>query len=1353
MSLSIILATVLSCDYKQSDLFSLKAFAEEPDGYSSESGALSGGACIQSSDIIASAGETISVPFVMENNPGIMGFSIVVEYDKDVFTPLCVNAGGILNGGVIDNSIGGAFSEGKFKVTFSADENFYENGTVFTVDFAVNENAESAVYSLAISYLQRDTFNENFEDVTLLCSDFNIIIASKTEPDDGRLSFYSETRSVNAGEEIAVPIYAENANGLTDFRLSFSYNNTMLQFKEVKSNYTVKVADNGNGVLTVECNKLSVNTDNCKFFDVVFKTAEYAESEEKISISCGYAFVNGDSVDSDCVDSVLTIKNPYADKPSVIYTENRISNNNGYLEIPVYINNNHGIMGFGMNVSYDKDVLEAVSVTKGSVISKGNFNNDVGSVQGNIKVIWNHMEDIRDNGLLFTLRFRILDENNLISVPVTFSYSQADTYNEAWEDVPLNIDIGTILLKLVYTAQFIAEGAVLSTQEFTVDTEKLVEPSIPPRKGYVTYWENYELKEENLVINAKYVIPSVTLVSEYVMKIDDVSKLLPSCNFKPLRKEWSASNGSVATVDNCGNVTAVGEGKCTVKVVCYAVDSCGNEVKATARTKIIVEEKTESDNIKEMFRKEFYEFFEVTLHNILENIRMIFLNIFKIYPYLADQMELTFDPNGGTVSETQLTVYSKRAAGELPVPVRNGYTFVGWFTEADGGTQVTSETVFSTAADVTLYARWSLNTYTVNFNANGGSVDLMSKTVNAFDVYGALPVPQREGYNFKGWYTEVSGGTKVDSETVFESNGDVTLYARWSLIYFTVNYDPNGGTVPQSTKIVYYGRSIGGLPTPSRIFYTFDGWYTEADGGTEVTPSTSFNRVEDITLYAHWTMNNITVYFDANGGTAETESKTVGSDSTYGDLPVPTRKGYDFLGWYTDATEGEEVTTDTATNTAEDVVLYAHWSLSSFNVIFDANGGECKVQSVKAYYGTPIGTLPNTARRYYSFLGWHTAPIGGQKITPETAFMITEDITVYAHWKINTYMLFFDANGGTVNQSHKIVEINGLYGSMPTPQREGFYFSGWYTDPTGGTRVDSTTVYSTENNTKVYAHWTPCSYTVSWSSCTGCTIKVFRISSPYADAPVVSALYSGDTVYYGDKLSVIYKADTGYSVNTTGLKDITVSGNVTSGTIFATASPNSYSYSVVYKSSNGANLGSATVTKVFGTTNVISAPQKNGYTTPSAQTVIWDATEKTIEFVYVPKSVAYSTGSGTLDATPTMTYSYTIEYRNRTETSVEVRLVFHQTLKAYGYTPYKYYADIYHYSSSKRALVVSSGSWSSSVNYDRTCTGTTDWLLFEGITATSQSVFIGIYQWQANYYDQSMGSALQTEFNANIPTY
>ena len=140
------------------------------------------------------------------------------------------------------------------------------------------------------------------------------------------------------------------------------------------------------------------------------------------------------------------------------------------------------------------------------------------------------------------------------------------------------------------------------------------------------------------------------------------------------------------------------------------------------------------------------------------------------------EVTVTFDANGGNVTPSSTTTKGGKLES-LPIPTYDGYDFLGWYTEKDGGNKVTTDTIFT--KDSTIYARWKNQAdpeCTVTFDANGGSVTPTSATTKGWKLE-KLPTPTYDGYNFLGWYTEKDAGDKVTTDTVFTK--DSTIYAHW----------------------------------------------------------------------------------------------------------------------------------------------------------------------------------------------------------------------------------------------------------------------------------------------------------------------------------------------------------------------------------------------------------------------------------------------------------------------------------------------------------------------------------------------------------------------------------------------
>ena len=232
---------------------------------------------------------------------------------------------------------------------------------------------------------------------------------------------------------------------------------------------------------------------------------------------------------------------------------------------------------------------------------------------------------------------------------------------------------------------------------------------------------------------------------------------------------------------------------------------------------------------------------------------------------------LSYNANGGSgapSSQTGTGVGSYTFPISNAKPTRSGYTFLGWSlsSTATAASYQPGGSITLTASDI-LYAVWKANTYTVSYNANGGS----GAPSNQTKTYGVTLTlsntkPTRTGYTFSAWNTAQNGsGTSYAPGGSYTANAAVTLYAQWTVNTYVVTFDAQGGSVTPASKSVTYGQPYGSLPVPVRAGYRFDGWFTVATGGTQVTAETVVTVTAAQTLYAHWTVQSIVHVKGADG--------------------------------------------------------------------------------------------------------------------------------------------------------------------------------------------------------------------------------------------------------------------------------------------------------------------------------------------------------------------------------------------------------------------------------------------------------------------------------------------------------
>ena len=440
------------------------------------------------------------------------------------------------------------------------------------------------------------------------------------------------------------------------------------------------------------------------------------------------------------------------------------------------------------------------------------------------------------------------------------------------------------------------------------------------------------------------------------------------------------------------------------------------------------------------------------------------------------------------------------------------------------------------------YTKTSAQTYTISYNANGGSNVPASQTkVHGVTLTLSSTVPYRTNYEFVGWSASSSATTATyTAGGSYTGNVSVTLFAVWKYkpATYTVSYDANGGTGAPGRQTKTYGVTLT-LTTliPTRRNYSFVGWSKDRNAtSASYTAGGSYTDNADVTLYAVWRYDPETysIRYNANGGTGApaNQSKTYGVPLTLSAVK-PTRAGYEFLGWSTDPTTmltnyapGERYTDEAS------VTFYAVWRYipKTYTVSYDANGGgNTPASQTKTEDVTLILTSTIPTRYGYTFKGWAMSS-SATSATYQSggSYTANESVTLYAVWEINTYTVSFDANGGTnaPNPQRKTHGQN-LILTVAIPTRPNHVFLGWAADSSATSIAYAPgATYTAEEDVTLYAVWQERNYDFSVSDLTvtpdeieqyGKVTVKFRVDNwdrnlPYANIPV-EVLLNGTVIY------------------------------------------------------------------------------------------------------------------------------------------------------------------------------------------------------------------------------------------------
>ncbi len=580
---------------------------------------------------------------------------------------------------------------------------------------------------------------------------------------------------------------------------------------------------------------------------------------------------------------------------------------------------------------------------------------------------------------------------------------------------------------------------------------------------------------------------------------------------------------------------------------------------------------------------------------------------------------ITYVLNGGVNPEDAPTVYTLDDSFTLKTPTRDGYKFLGWYSDEDFTNRVT-RIEEGTKGNKTFYAKWKFDAYRITYVLNGGvNPDDAISTYKIGDEFD-LPLPTKKGYSFKGWYLDQNFTNRINSIGSTDT-GNKTVYAKWEIINYNINYVLNGGVNPDGVKTTYTVNDNFNLINPTKDGNVFLGWYTDQEFENEITNITP-GHIGDITLYAQWeaiVVYNITYNLDGGVNPDDAPATYIKSDEII--LPTPTKIGYTFKGWYTESTFTNLVTT-IPRKSSGDITFYAKWEIITYAITYNLNGGTNPSSAPTTYNVSETITLPTPTKTGYTFNGWYTESTFTNKVT-NIESGTTGNKTYYAKWTINNYTITYNLDGGTNPSGAPTTYTVNAAVTLPTPAKTGYTFNGWYTESTFTNRVTSIAIGSTGNKT-FYAKWTIINYNITYNLNGG--------TNP-SSAPTTYTVNSAVTLPTPTKTGYTFN---GWYTESTFTNRVTSIASGTTGNKTFYAKWTIINYNITYNLNGGTNPSSAPTTYNVSASLTLPTPTKTGYTFEG-----W-YTESTFTNL-VTTINAGTTGNKTYYAKWSLTY-YTISY-------------------------------------------------------------------------------------------------------------
>lgn len=616
--------------------------------------------------------------------------------------------------------------------------------------------------------------------------------------------------------------------------------------------------------------------------------------------------------------------------------------------------------------------------------------------------------------------------------------------------------------------------------------------------------------------------------------------------------------------------------------------------------------------------------------------------------YYESTYTISFNANGGSGAPSSITKkHFTNATLPSDKPYRTGYTFKGWGTSSSTSYAAYQPgSTFYTNANTTLYAVWSAKTYTISYNANGGSGGPGSQTkTHGIKMLISRVEPTRSGYTFLGWSTSPSASSaSYQPGEWYYANADRTFYAVWKKnapATYTVSYDANGGSGAPGSQTKTQDATLTLSSTkPTRSGYTFLGWATSSSAtGASYQPGGSYTANASVTLYAVWSCNHAstkTVWDTGckwrkvcNNCGVTVSSGTTHGPYTYGDWVYYSGSQHSR---YKTCIHGDYTTTEYAShNTSTQYEQYSASQHKKYSHCADCNS---TVGSVSYEGHTFTSTTSN-----------------GQTVS-------TCSQCGYTKTTAQTYTVSYNANGG-YNTPASQTKVHGvtLTLSSTIPYRFNYEFLGWSASSSATTATYTAGGSYTGNaSVTLYAVWKykPATYTVSYDA-NGGTGAPGRQTKTYGVTLTLTTLIPTRRNYSFVGWS---KDRNATSASYTAGGSYTDNANVT---LYAVWQYNPETYTIRYDA-NGGTGAPASQTKTYGVPLTLSAvkPTRAGYeflgwaTSRNATTSEYapgerytDETGVTLYSVwrYIPKTyeVKYdANGGGNTPASQTKTENVTL---------------------------------------------------------------------------------------------------------------
>lgn len=547
----------------------------------------------------------------------------------------------------------------------------------------------------------------------------------------------------------------------------------------------------------------------------------------------------------------------------------------------------------------------------------------------------------------------------------------------------------------------------------------------------------------------------------------------------------------------------------------------------------------------------------------------------------ANTYTITFDGIGCESLGIKNVLYNEKI-GELPIPNRIGYEFIGWKNENND--IVSAGDLYLTVGNTLLFATWREKTYTITFHACGGTPEIQSVQCVYNEIIDVFPSVERDGYSLSAWNSMENGtGEYYNSGFAYAYDGHLDLYAQWDIVTYSIVYVLDGGINNASNPVVYTIENEDIILNPAtKLGYSFVGWM-KVNSIISKIDNGSFGNIE---LIAIWQANMYTITLNANGGVLQGDNSfNVLYDDDFKIPNVVSRVGYILDGWFNGVDDNSNKYADTNGNSvkkwdkAQDDILYARWSIKSYEIQINndetitwlgPNGLSTEKGTIN--YGSIIewdkfeNAFKNTAQGYKEGHIFDHFEYNGAKIEWDNIPDLGNNgniISINPVWKEEEYTILFETGFKQFTSYSRTFKYNDIC-TFETKDVLGYDFNGW-SQSENGEPVSWTTIPDLSPNEQknavitMYAIFTPIEYTITYVTFDGVNAQ---------ENPSTYNITQNIIFAYPSKIGYIFDgwfSDSAFSTKVNSITETT--GNIT---LYAKWMP--IKYKICYHANDGTSI-------------------------------------------------------------------------------------------------------------------------------------------------------------------------------------